>query len=44
MPTDEYNAGFAKGEADRHEGKTTDTSGKSQDYKEGYEHGKTGTS
>ena len=44
MPSDEYNRGFEQGEKDRHSGETKDTKNETKDYKEGYEHGKTGTS
>jgi hypothetical protein len=44
MPSDEWNAGFAAGEADRLAQKERrDLAGKSDDFKEGYESGYTGT-
>ena len=45
MPSDEYNRGFDAGEADRiAEKPRRNLSGKSSDYKQGYEHGYTGVS
>ena len=44
MPSKEYNEGFEKGEKDRHSGETRDVSKETNEHKEGYKAGKTGTS